>query len=354
MAHPRYGIQASESERQFLIVDRHGDPVVNDRGEELIGAPLDGDSIVKRKFGKVAYGTQIGIGIEQLLHPQIGAAVEHTEKFWKNPYNRVAVSMDPIMAVVYADDPYAAGDRVRQFHERINGKDYMGRKFNALDPEAFYWAHETFRRGVQNLAEQYSLESFTDADREQLQLESATWFSYYGMPMNMVPADYGANLEYRKYMIDNVLEMNPSAERAINLALDRTPPRPESVPKAAWPLAKLALMPVTELMSLLTIGELPADIRTKFGIPFTKDNQKRLNELRNIIKTFEGPLPDPLQYLTVYDAVKRDRGGEHKNMVDHVTHTGIAAGKEVVKRIVFPVFKKAQQSAESIRSFVAA
>ena len=353
MVHPRYGIQASGSERQFLIVVRHDNPVVNDSGEELIGAPLDSESIVKRKFGKIAYGTQIGIGIEQLLHPQIGAAVEHTKKFWSNPYNRVAVSMDPIMSVVYADDPYMAGDHVRRFHEGINGVDYNGNKFNALSPDAFYWAHETFRRGVENLAEQYSPEGLSDAGKEQLQLESATWFSYYGMPMNMVPADREANVAYRKHAVDHVLEMNPSAERAIDLALDRQPPRAEAVPRVVWPLAKLALMPVTEMVSIMMIGELPADIRTKFGIPFSRDDQKRLDELRSIIKTFESPLPTPLQYLTVYDAVRRDRGGEHKSVVDRATYAGISVGKEVAKRTVVPLFKRAQKTTQTVLSSIA-
>lgn len=336
---PKYGVGTGRSERDFLIVDRHSNPVVNNEGQELVGAPLDGDSIVKRNFGRIAYGTQIAIGIEQLLHPQIGAAVEYTNKFWRNPYNRVAVSMDPIMAVVYADDPYAAGDRVRQFHERINGTDHMGRKFNALNPGAFYWAHETFRRGVQNFAEEYTPEGLTNAGRQQLQRESTTWYSYYGMPMDMVPADYAANLEYRASMVENVLEMTPSAERAINLALERKPPRPESVPKAIWPFARLALLPVTEMMSLVTIGELPADIRRKFGIPFSKSDQKHLDEVRTVVKAFEAPLPSPLQYPTVYDAVKRDRGGEHKNIVDHAMYAGMSLGKEVAKRTVLPFMR---------------
>ncbi|MCA9340556.1 MAG: DUF2236 domain-containing protein, partial [Candidatus Saccharibacteria bacterium] len=208
-----------------------------------------------------------------------------------------------------------------------------------------YWAHETFRRGVQNLAEQYSLEQFTDANREQLQLESTTWFSYYGMPMTMVPADYAANQEYRKHMVDTVLEMNPSAERAINLALDRRPPRPESVPKVAWHMAKIAMIPVTEMMSLITIGELPVEIRDKFGIPFSNSDQRRLDEIRTTIKAFEQSLPDPLRYLTVYDAVRRDRGGEDKNVVDRVAYTGISLGKEIAKRTVVPIFQKARQIA---------
>ena len=322
MARPDYEVLTGHdsSERQFLITDRYGRPVVNDDGEEILGAPVDGESITMRELGKMWYGVNLGIGVMQLMHPEIGAAVDHTGKFWKNPYSRVAVSLDPIMNVVYADDPRAAGARVRDMHKRIAGVDAKGRHFNALSPDAFYYAHHTFDYGTVNSATHYNRQPLTDEDREQMHLESNTWYSYYSMPMNMVPADYGAKLAYRQKMIDEVLEMTPAAERALNLALDRKPPRPENVPKAAWMLAKVALVPVTEIMTTLTVGEMPAEIRQKFDIPFTKEQEMLRDTIRATVRTFDGAVPDPLKYLTVYNSLQRERGGKHKNWRDGLIH----------------------------------
>ncbi len=332
MSRPEYETLAtSEKSREFLIVDGYGRPVINDDGVELIGAPLDSRSITKRELGDLKYGMQISIGLEQLLHPEIGAAVEHTGKFWSNPYSRVAVSMDPIMAVVYAHDPRAAGNHVRNLHKGIHGIDHAGRKFNALSPDAFYWAHNTFHRGVQNSAEKYTTKSLDDMGREQLQLESTTWFSYYGMPMNMVPADYSANVVYRRNMLNNVLEMNPSAERAISMALDRRPPRPESLPRAVWFMAKTAIMPVTEVVSLLSIGELPADIRAKFNIPFSRSEQQQLDGLRDATKVLWNALPDAVRYYpSAYEDARRERNGRHKSRIDHAISLGTQAAKSAL------------------------
>lgn len=334
-------------DRQYLIKDQYDNVVVNDDGEELIGAPIDGDSITKRHLGKLAYGAELGIGIEQLLHPDIGAAVEYTGKFWGNPYGRVAVSLEPILAVVYAEDPWAAGLHVRRLHQKINGTDPNGRKFNALRPEAFFWAHETFRGGIQKTAQYYSREPFTDEDLEWLQFESTTWYSYYGMPMNMVPAHARANRIYRQQMIDNELKMNPSAERAIDAALNRNPPRPESIPAPIWRLAKLAMTPATEIASLVTIGEIDPAIRDKFGIPFSADEQKRLEEIRTIMKAFIDPLPDSLRYAPqAYESLLRDRDGEHKNAADHLIHGSMVLGASAVERVVgrvAPLLRRAQK-----------
>lgn len=350
MSRPSYKAPGSHEliNGQFLIKDQHDTVMINDDGQELIGAVLDGRSITKRKLGKMAYGAEAGIGIEQLLHPDIGAAVEFTHEFWRNPYRRVAVSMEPIMAVVYAQDPRAAGAYVQRLHQGIHGTDPNGRKFNALNPDAFFWAHETFRSGVERTAEHYSRETFTDDDREQLQLESTTWYSYYGMPMNNVPADYAANQAYRQHMIDDVLVMNPSAERAIDMALGRKPPRPEGVPPQAWWLAKLALVPITEMVSLVTIGEMDPAIREKFEIPFSTDEQGRLEEVHTVAKAFVDSLPDPLRYSPqAYESLLRDRDGEHKNTTDRLFHGGMklgaAAMERTVERTVIPIFRQAQR-----------
>lgn len=334
MIRPRYKTSL-EYDRQFLILDQNDNPVINDVNEALIGSPLDARSMTMRHFGKWTLGTEAGIGILQLADPEIGAAVDYTGKFWQNPYRRIAVSMEPIMAVVYAEDPYVAGDRVRQFHEGIHGKDHKGRNFNALSKDAFYWAHNTFQYGNENSAMNYSTDQFTDADMEQIQRESTTWYSYYGMPMGMVPADWQANVAYRKDYITNKLEMTPAAERAIDMAVSRTAPRPEIVPRIAWAMAKIGVAPVMEIMSTTMIGELPKEFRDRFGIPFSNAEQKTLSDIRTVAKTLMAYAPASMRYSPqAYDAIVREHGGTHQSKIDQLVHSGIAIGRAAIGRFM--------------------
>lgn len=355
-AKPRYQSPTAAEiiDRQFIIKDSRGNPVFNQDDQVLIGGLVDKDSIVKQNLGKLAYGAELSAGIEQLLHPDIGAAVEHTGKFWRNPYHRVAISMDPIMAVVYADEPRQAGSYVRRLHEGIHGTDPNGRKFNALSPEAFYWAHETFRSGVEKTAQHYSRGGLTVADKERLQLESNTWYSYYGMPMAQAPADYQANQTYRQTMIEEVLTLNPSAERAIDLVLNRRPPRPELIPRRAWWLAKTALMPATELVSLVTLGELDPAIRQRFGIPFSRAEQRALEDIRYLTRELVDSLPDSMRYsYLAYNSLHKDNNHRYESKTDFLVHKSMRLGSAVIGRTLLPAAKRIQKHIPSYNKAIA-
>lgn len=354
MREPRYKAPSSEDivDRQFLIRDRHGNVVTNSDGDELVGAVLDGKSFTKRHLGKLTLATQAGVGIEQLLHPTIATMVKETGQFEENPYLRIAVSIDPILAVVHAKNPYDAGNYVRMLHNGLSSTASDGRKVFALDPETFYWAHDTFVNLAKKDKEHFTppeptrnMNSKEIAKRqweinEQWQLESNTWYSYYGMPMDMVPADYVAYVPWREDMINNHLTVdgNDMAKWAIDAAVDRKLPRPAKVPESIWRLAQVALTPVTEIMSLATIGEISPDIREKFEIPFSDDEQKRLNELRNIAQAFFHPLPDPITHLPVYKSIVREHGG-HKNMRDRLIYKSMSVGGTALKAVADPVLK---------------
>jgi uncharacterized protein (DUF2236 family) len=335
MGKPSYEVRAEDTygREHLLRKTSDGSVVENAAGDVLIGSPVDAQSIVKRNFGRMAYGTQISIGIQQLLHPQIGAAVEHTGKFRNNPFGRIAVSMKPIMDVVYAEDPRQAGLYVRDLHRGISGNDHKGRGFNALNADAFYWAQETFRWGVENYVENYTRHGLNQAEKEQLMRENVTWYSYYGMPMTQVPADYTNNQNYRQDITDNLLEMTPAAKRVIDMALDRQLPDNPHVPATANKLAQVAMMPITDVVSVITIGELPPEIREKFGIRFGTREQLQLRIVREAIKTVESATPKPLKFLTTYEDLRRETGGKGETLVDKATRASLIVGRSALETV---------------------
>jgi uncharacterized protein (DUF2236 family) len=165
--------------------------------------PLDEDSLTWRRFGDLRTYLVVGwAGLLQSMHPAISAAlIEHSD-FFDNPTNRLLRSGPPIADVVYRGGK--AGAKVRGFHNDIAGRDEYGKRYHALNPGPYYWAHATF------VATQYALAGyFTDplseAEKEQLYRESVQWYAQYGLSMRDVPADYAEFCEYWERTIADVL-----------------------------------------------------------------------------------------------------------------------------------------------------
>ncbi len=141
-------------------------------------------------------GVWIG-SLQNMYPPQLGAGgVEEHSILHREPLQRVARSVYPIMGVVYD------GERARQtggeqikggFHRGIKGVDNAGRRYHALDPETFYWAHATFFMLILKVAE-YFCGGLTEAEKRQLFDEHVQWYAMYGMSMKPVPRDVGGLL----------------------------------------------------------------------------------------------------------------------------------------------------------------
>ena len=140
--------------------------------------PLGPDSLTWRYFGD-ARGLLMTVraGVLQAMHPAIDAALLQHSDFLENPINRLLRSAPPILGVVY-DGPQAGrtGAWVRDQHKTIKGTDSKGRKYHALSPDAFYWAHATFFESIIAGQELFG-NRLGAAERELLYEESVDWYA---------------------------------------------------------------------------------------------------------------------------------------------------------------------------------
>jgi len=170
--------------------------------------PLSPDSLTWRYFGDLRGLLLISrVGLLQNLHPGLAAGVQEHSDLFVNPWNRLFRSIPPILAVVYgAERAPATGVQIRDWHRQIKGVDAQGRRYHALSPELFYWAHATFFEG-QIAAQALFGTPLDEAALERLYQESIQWYALYGLPMTTVPADYKAFKVYWQDMLESRLEM---------------------------------------------------------------------------------------------------------------------------------------------------
>ena len=63
----------------------------------------------------------------------------------------------------------------------------MGRRYSALRPETFWWAHATFQFSVEQVADRFDGHRLTDEERERLYRDGIEWYRRYGVSMRPVP-----------------------------------------------------------------------------------------------------------------------------------------------------------------------
>lgn len=256
--------------------------------------PLGPDSITWQRFGD-ARGLLFTIraGLLQAMHPAISAALLQHSDFFENPWNRLLRSAGPILGVVY-DGPQAVttGRTVRDYHRGIGGTDARGRRYHALEPEVYYWAHATFFEAMVTGAACFG-EPLTPAETERAYEESIAWYALYGVSMRPVPPDYRAFQAYWQHMLDEVLEPTEVALGALRVDPRLPAPYPW-LPRPAW----WALRPLVSHGSLwIARGTLPPRARELLGLTWSPGEERALRALFAAVRTSWRFVPPSLRYL---------------------------------------------------------
>lgn len=251
------------------------------------GAPLGPQSILWRVAGDWRSGLSgLSAGILQLMYPHLGRGVEEHSAFFDEPWDRIYRSVPQIWATIFAPDADARGLRIRDYHTDIKGTDAHGERYHALQPETFWWAHATFSWEMFETVDRWNHRGLGRRRREQLYQETVTWYRRYGVSDRPVPATYG---DFRRRFDDicrNELELTPTAERAVDMALHSGVSRP------GRPEALDAVM--TPVMRTMALGGLPPIVRERFGIPWSLTDEAALTALTLMVRNAGQVLPQQL------------------------------------------------------------
>ncbi|MBX7435037.1 DUF2236 domain-containing protein [Mycobacterium sp. Y57] len=242
--------------------------------------PLGPQSLVWRWFGdNRMYLIGPRPAVLQNMLAELGQGVYDHSTFFADTAERLRRTIPPIFNTVYGseDDPSgsAAGTQVRDFHHHVKGDlPAVGgaepRRYHALDPDTYFWAHATFVEQILYFADTF-VKRLTDAEREQVYLESKTWYRRYGVSERPMPATYAEFEQYWDHMMNDVLVAHPSARYGVGY-VTKGFPKPKAVHPLAWRLVAPVFNPAA---AFLTTGGLPPRARTLLGLPWTDRQERR-------------------------------------------------------------------------------
>ncbi|WP_149263793.1 oxygenase MpaB family protein [Actinomadura sp. K4S16] len=217
-------------------------------------------------------------GLMQLMHPGIGAGVTEHSAFFDAPFDRIHRSVPQIWATILAPDGTARARTIRDLHRAIGGVDERARRYHALEPETFWWAHATFTWEIFKAAETFHPGTLTTEDHEQMYAETVTWYSRYGVSMRPVPADYAAFQSKFWHVCTRTLELTPAAARALEIAKHGSD-TVTLLPVGGARLDRAGRLVIERPLRLITFGCLPQVVRDRFDIPWSPLDQARFAAL---------------------------------------------------------------------------
>ena len=237
--------------------------------------PLGPESLIWRYFGdNRMYLIGPRPAVLQNMLAELGQGVLDHSTFFADTAERLKRTIPPIFNTVYGadDDPSgsAAGTQVRDFHHHVKGDMPDGGRYHALDPDTYFWAHATFVEQVLYFADTF-VKRLTQAEKEQIYLESKTWYCRYGVSDRPMPANYRDFEQYWEWMMEQIVVAHPTAKYGVGY-VTKGFPCPKGVSPALWRVITVVFDPVA---AFLTTGGLPPRARDLLGLPWSDRQERR-------------------------------------------------------------------------------
>jgi uncharacterized protein (DUF2236 family) len=192
--------------------------------------------------------------------------------------------------VVYDGDRAAdTGAQIKGFHHGIKGVDGQGRRYHALNPETFYWAHATFFMLIIKTAD-YFCGGLTEAEKHQLFDEHVQWYRMYGMSMRPVPDSWEDFLIYWDQKCREELEINRATLDIFTIRI----PKPWFVlmPTGVW---DQLFRPMVGAQRWVAAGVFDAPVREKAGMRWTPGDEILLRLFGKAIELAFTVVPDEIR-----------------------------------------------------------
>jgi uncharacterized protein (DUF2236 family) len=235
-------------------------------------------SVTRRRAGDARILATAGYAlILQVAHPTVGAGVREHSNFAADPWGRLLRTLDYTTTMAYGG-PAAArqmGRRIHEMHKHISGRKPNGEPYFALEPEAFAWVHATLAMSIVVGSKRFA-GGMTPAEVEGFYSEWRGIGRLIGVAADALPENWREFGAYFDRMVDERLEDNYVVHEVLRTLAKPIPPPLPLLREPAWRLTRL---PIGRLGALATVGLLPARLRDRLGLRWSRGRDLELRAL---------------------------------------------------------------------------
>jgi uncharacterized protein (DUF2236 family) len=229
----------------------------------------------------------------QVAHPTVGAGVRDYSDFDRRPWNRLLRTIDYVTLLVYGGpDAAPAGRRLRDIHKQFRGVREDGRRYHALEPEAYAWVHATLIDTYVRGHEQFGT-PMTPAEVERFYSEYRRLGRLIGVRDRDMPQSWPEFREYFDRMVAEELVPTASVERVLR-SVRHAPPPPVPIPNALW---RAIRMPAGQALWLGGVGLMSPPLRDRLGIPWSGRDETQFRAFARVSRSLTPVMPERLRVM---------------------------------------------------------
>ena len=261
----------------------------------------------------------------QAAHPKVAqGALEHSA-FAEDPFGRVYSTIQGMAILIFGTTHEATemARHINRLHHTVQGtlpesigRYRAGETYSGMEPLALLWVHIVF---VDSMLTAYKtfVGPLSEAACEQYWQESCRYARLLGLTDATLPASYAAAQQY-------IREALASGEIAIGSAANFI------AQKVLYPPMPLVRKPLWMIVRLITVGQLPSDIRQAYGLRWTTGHRVAFRIARGVGHLLRRLFPNALGKSPLVNFARRRARGEFYQTAEPVTGANDGSMKQQV------------------------
>src|SRR6266581_1914925 len=266
----------------------------------------------------------------QAAHPKVAQGALDHSGFAGDPFGRVERTVQGMAVLIFGTthEASAMARNLNRLHHTVPGtlsasigRSKAGETYNAMEPLALLWVHIVF---VDSMLTAYKtfVGPLSEAACEQYWQESCRYARLLGLTDTTLPASYAAVQQY-------IGEVLASGEIAIGPAAHFI------AQKVLYPPMPLLRRPLWAVVRLITIGQLPPDIRQAYGLRWTSRHRVGFRLARGAGHLLRRLFPNALGRSPLVNFARRRTRGEFRQATEPVTSADYESMNRQVLNVEF-------------------
>jgi uncharacterized protein (DUF2236 family) len=244
----------------------------------------------------------------QAAHPKVAQGALDHSGFAEDPFGRVYRTIQGMAVLIFGStqEASAMARNINRLHHTVQGilHDDIGRytageTYSAMEPLALLWVHIVF---VDSMLTAYKtfVGPLSEAACEQYWQESCRYARLLGLTDTTLPPSYAAVQKYmREVLASGEIAIGPAAHFIAQ--------------KVLYPPMPLLRKPLWAIVRLITVGQLPPDIRQAYGLPWTARHKVGFQMARGTGHLLRRLFPNALGKSPLVNFARRRARGELYN-----------------------------------------